>query len=92
MAKLFPYSPEWNCMTSRATDPDRIVMTIAAPNGDRLDLMVCADWSCGIARNGQLIPGERWGLSDMPACVDALLRLGGLVIADRGDGQHRQEP
>jgi hypothetical protein len=57
----------------------RIVLTAAAEDGDTLDLVAYPDGRYGISRAERPLPDQVWPPNAIGECVDALLRLAGLV-------------
>ena len=57
-----------------------VIMTMTAPNGDRVDLVSYSDGSCGVLCNGQPIPGKQWSPCRMRESTAELLRQAGYAL------------
>lgn len=60
------------------TNDWRVIMTVRAKNGDRLELVVYANGDCGLIRNGLQVPDLKWGPCQMDQGTAELLRRAGL--------------
>ncbi|MDB5324189.1 MAG: hypothetical protein JWN40_5820 [Phycisphaerales bacterium] len=61
---------------------DKIILTVDAPNGDKLAIVTLTGGGLAITRNGQLIPEHRWEVHEMQECTASLARLAGLSRDD----------
>jgi len=64
----------------RAASAARVVVTMTAPDGDRLELVAYPDGGCGILRSGKPVRGSKSTPCRMEECGDELLRLAGLLL------------
>ena len=67
-------------MAAEEPQISQVVMTMTAPNGDRVELVEYHDRSCGLLRNGQPVPGKHWKPCRMRESTAELLRLAGYDV------------